>query len=387
MIKSTMPQSKKIAVVVPKYGLLGGAERFVFEMTERLAQQTSHEFHVFANRWMCAEGSPVIFHKIPHLLFPRSLRPLAFAWLVQRGIQTERFDLIHSHERIFHADIVSLHCTPHRFWVRDIRKKRQSLFDRTTSAVERRMIQGGSATTFLPVSSIVRAAFQSEYAQLPGRWQVMHPGVDFAMFSSPDRNQCRMDIRLRHGLTHCNFLALFVGMNFKLKGLDTVMESISIARKLKPQATVGLLVVGRGDEEQYRAKARHLGISDAVAFTGPIAKGIERYYNAADTLMMLSDFDTFGMVVLEAMAAGLPAIIGQNVGALDLVANGINGYVLDGNNNVARAAECLVALCDNEAHAHISSLAQSIAARNDWNALAHAMSDIYARLLTEHSHQ
>ena len=42
----------KIAVVIPKYGLLGGAENFVFQLTERLAAREGIEIHVFANQWM-----------------------------------------------------------------------------------------------------------------------------------------------------------------------------------------------------------------------------------------------------------------------------------------------------------------------------------------------
>jgi UDP-glucose:(heptosyl)LPS alpha-1,3-glucosyltransferase len=372
-----MPPGKKIAVIVPKYGLLGGAERFAYEVTERLANETNHEFHVFANNWKAAKGSPVIFHKIPRLRFPRSLRPWAFAWLIQRAIQSKGFDLVHSHDRIFHSDVVSLHCIPHRFWIRDIRRKRASLFDRSAIAVEKRLIQKGLKTTFLPVSSIAHAAFQSEYGQLPGHWKLMHPGVDFARFSSPDREQCRAEIYARYRLQQCGFLVLFVGMNFALKGLDTVMESVAIARLQKAGSGIGLLVVGRGDEKKYQAKARQLGIGDAVAFTGPVTVDIERYYRAADTLMMLSAFDTFGMVVLEAMAASLPIIIGPLVGARDIVDQGKNGFVLPSEHDKEAAAGFLLTMIGQDNHQRLAANAVSTAAKCDWSELAASVSAVY----------
>ena len=378
-IKDASCRPKKVAVVIPKYGLLGGAERLVFELTERLARATDHEFTVFANRWKAAPDSRVVFRKIPRFPLSRSLRPLIFAWLVQRAIGAGRFDLVHAHDRVFHGDIVSLVCTPHRNWVRDIRKKKASLFDRSMIAVEKRMLASGQDTFFLPISSITRDAFEREYRSLPGKWQIMPPGVDFRIFSSPDRNECRAEIRARHKLKNCDFLVLFVGMNFELKGLDTVMASVAAARAHTPRANIGLIVVGKGNEEKYRAKANQLGIGEAVAFAGPVSAKIERYYRAADTLMMLSDTDTFGMVVLEAMAAALPVIIGPEVGARDLIENGINGFVLGHRHDAEVAARHLADVSSDGRQQNVACLAQKTASLHDWKVRVDEMAAIYER--------
>ena len=378
-------QSKKIAVVIPKYGLLGGAERLVFELTERLARATDHDFTVFANRWKTAPGSRVAFHKIPRFPLSRSLRPLLFAWMVRRALGAGRYDLVHAHDRVFHADIVSLVCTPHRTWVRDIRKKSASLFDRSMIAVEKRMLASGEDTFFLPISSITRESFEREYRNLPGQWRIMPPGVDFRSFSGPDRADCRAEVRERHGLKHCDFLVLFVGMNFELKGLDTVMASVAAARVRNPRANIGLIVVGKGNEEKYRAKAHQLGIGEAVAFAGPVSAQIERYYRASDTLMMLSDTDTFGMVVLEAMAAGLPVIIGPEVGARDLIDNGMNGFVLADRHDAAGAASHLSDLSSDGRQQSVADLAQKTASLHDWKVRVEEMAAIYGAKLEEKS--
>jgi len=378
---------KKVAVVIPKYGLLGGAERLVYELTERLARTTDHEFTVFANRWKAAPDSRVVFRKIPRFPLSRSLRPLLFAWMVQRAVRTGRFDLVHAHDRVFHADIVSLVCTPHRNWVRDIRKKKISLFDRSMIAVEKRMLASGQNTFFLPISSITRDAFEREYRSLPGKWQIMPPGVDFRSFSSPDRRDCRAEVRERHGLDHCDFLVLFVGMNFELKGLDTVMASVAAARARTPRANIGLIVVGKGNEEKYRAKANQLGIGEAVAFAGPVSAKIERYYRAADTLMILSDTDTFGMVVLEAMAAALPVIIGPEVGARDLIENAKNGFVLAHRHDAEGAARHLGDLSVDGRQQNVADLAQRTASSYDWKVRVDEMAAIYGEKLKPKSSQ
>ncbi len=377
-------QSRKyrIAVVVPKYGLVGGAERFASEVTERLARNGDFEIHVFANQWV-ARSNLITFHKVPIVRFPRFLRPLSFAWFAQRMINRDDFDLVHAHDRIFRADVFSVHCVPHAGWVRDVRKKRTSLFDRAMIALERRMMAAGRSSWFLPVSSIAMEAFRREYRPLPGRWQTVHPGVDVARFSTPDRDACRAEIRGRYGIGASDLLVLFIGMNFEVKGLDTIIAAVAQARTARPEACIRLLVVGRGDEKKYQKIARSHGIGDAVTFAGTRAEGIERYYRAADLFAMLSTFDTFGMVLLEAMAAGLPVITGPNVGAKDLVEEGMNGFVLPDGRDANAAADRIARLLDAGLRQAMGTAAMRTASEHDWDRLVEKMRTIYKDVLSQ----
>lgn len=372
---------RKIAVVVPKYGLVGGGERFVSEITGRLARNESFEIHVFANRWI-ANSDRIKFHKVPTVRFPRFLRPLFFAWFVKRAIGRMSFDLVHTHHWIFKADIFSLHGTPHACWVREVRNRHPSLYDRALSAVERRAIKGGAMSWFLPVSSIAMDAFRREYAVLPGRWQIVHPGVDVAHFLTPDRAACRADIRGRYGIGASDVLLLFVGMNFEVKGLDTIIAALAKAQTAQQEKNIRLLVVGRGDEGKYRKMAQSLGISEAVAFAGTQTDGLERYYRAADIFIMLSKFDTFGMVVLEAMAAGLPAIVSTNVGAKDLVEEGVNGFILTVPQDADAAAERIIQLSDTARREAMGIAAAQTASAHDWESLAENMEYFYRDALS-----
>jgi UDP-glucose:(heptosyl)LPS alpha-1,3-glucosyltransferase len=368
--EAAAPKLPRIAIVIPKYGLVGGGERFAAEVTERLARTGRYEFHVFANRWQATAGSPVIFHKVPMVRFPRSLRPAGFAWLAKHLIARAGCDLVHSHDRIFHADVISVHGIPHSAWVRDIRRKRPSLFDRAVIAVENRMLQNGQHSVFLPVSTSALASFRREFPTLPGRWQVLPPGVDAARFSAPDRASCRREIRQQFGISETDFLLLFVGMNFEVKGLEAIITALA-----KAGSGFRLLVVGRGNERKYAELARSLGV--AVTFAGTQLTGIERYYRAADAFIMLSAFDSFGMVVLEAMAAGLPVIVSPNVGAKDLVVDGVNGFVVrDAAGAAARIGQITEVM---------GAAAAQTAAQHRWEDLARQVDEIYQAALAERS--
>jgi len=375
---------RKIAVVVPKYGLVGGGERFASEITERLARNENFEIHVFANRWV-AHSNRIKFHKIPIIRFPRFLGPLVFAWIVQWKISRMNFDLVHTHHWIFHADIYSAHGVPHAGWVREVRKSTPSLYDRAVIAIERQLMKNGGSSCFLPVSSIAMEAFRREYVTLPGQWQIVHPGVDVARFSSPDRDACRTEIRKRYGIGADDLLILFVGMNFEVKGLDAIITAVAKARSARPGENIRLLVVGRGNESKYRKMAQSLGISDAVTFAGTQVEGLERYYRAADIFIMLSIFDTFGMVVLEAMAAGLPVIISPNVGAKDLVEEAVNGFTLPAPQDADAAADCIVRLVDNARREAMGASAATTAVMHDWEKLSENMEQIYMGIFSRKS--
>lgn len=370
----------KIAVVVPKYGLVGGGERFVSEITGRLAQNEDFEVHVLANRWVPDSG-PIHFHRIPYLPFPRSLRPLVFAWGVRRTIRRIGADLVHTHHWIYQADIVSAHGIPHAAWVREVRQHSPSLYDRALSSVERKLMRAGRSTCFLPVSSLAMDAFRKEYGELPGQWRIMHPGVDVVRFTKPDRQNCRDQIRQRYGIGDEDILLLFVGMNFEVKGLDTIIAALARARALKPGANIKLLVVGRGDQGKYRNLAQTHGVADAVIFAGTQVAGLENYYRAADAFVLFSRYDTFGMVVLEAMAAGLPVIVSPNVGAKDIVEEGVNGFILPRQDDTDTAADRISRLAEQDLRVEMGAAAAWAGAAHDWERLAERMEKQYREVL------
>jgi UDP-glucose:(heptosyl)LPS alpha-1,3-glucosyltransferase len=380
----TASARSRVAVVVPKYGTVGGGERFVYELTERLARNGRYEIHVLANRWVPGPA-PVVFHKIPRVPFPRFLRQAIFARLVGRELERGRFDLVHTHDRIFRADVFTMHSTPHETWVRDIRKRRPSLFDRVTAWVERRMMEEGGCRWYLPVSTIAGEAYKAAYRIDPSRMRVQHPGVDPERFSAADRSACRGAIRGEHGIGPSEVVILFVGMNFEVKGLDAILRAVARVKSLRPDAALRLLVVGKGNVGKYRSMASSLGIGGEVIFRGPVEKGVEEYYLASDLFILLSKFDTFGMVVLEAMAARLPVIVSANVGAKDLVEEGVNGFVLPDGRDAEAAAGKILLLLDENRRAAMGEAGFRTASTHTWERLAGEVGGVYESCLARKS--
>ena len=371
---------KKIAVVIPKYGLVGGAERFAFELTERLSLNKKYDFHVFANKWQ-SNSDRITFHKVPIIRFPRFLTTISFAYFVGHKISKMNFDLVHTHDRIFDADIFTMHGIPHRIWVHEVRKKSMSLFDRATCTVEGYLVNNTRCKRFLPVSSLTKEKFLQEYKIESEKIQVIHPGVDIERFQRFDREHCRRKIRKHFGIDSSDLVILFVSMNFEIKGLDHVMAAIEKAKTSYPSQNLKLLVVGKGDYEKYSALAQQTGIKDNVIFAGVQKENLEKIYLASDIFMMLSRFDTFGMTVLEAMAASLPVIISSNVGAKDLVREGKNGFVIEDTNNIDMICDRIGSMLDSKARNAMAKEAHNTALNNRWDAVAKMVENIYEKLL------
>jgi UDP-glucose:(heptosyl)LPS alpha-1,3-glucosyltransferase len=371
---------QKIAVVIPKYGLVGGAERFAFELTERLSLNKKYDFHVFANKWQ-SNSDRITFHKVPIIRFPRFLTTISFAYFANRKISKMNFDLVHTHDRIFDADIFTMHGIPHRVWVHEVRKKSMSLFDRATCMVERYLVNNTRCKIFLPVSSLTKEKFLQEYKIEPEKIHVIHPGVDIARFQRLDREPCRKEIREQFKIDPSDIVILFVSMNFEIKGLDYVMAAVGKAKASYPSHNVKLLVVGKGDYKKYSTLAQKTSIKDNVIFAGVQKKNLEKIYLATDIFMMLSRFDTFGMTTLEAMAASLPVIISSNVGAKDLAREGINGFVIEDTNKIDMICDRIGFMLDSKARITMAKEAYKTALNNSWEAVAKRVGGIYEEML------
>ncbi|NOQ95850.1 MAG: glycosyltransferase [Desulfobacterales bacterium] len=370
----------KIAVVIPKYGLVGGAEAFAYELTERLAQRDEFKIHVFANKWRRGK-SAVTFHKVPHLPFPRFMRPINFAYFSNRRIHPEDYDLIHSHDRIFTMSIFTVHGIPHKTWIREARVKPLSLFDRSMAWVEEKALTGPYLPMILPVSTLVKDELLKTYDIPESNIQVIHPGVSIDRFKVLDQESCRYEIRQRHGLSQSDIVVLFVGMNFEIKRLQLVLKGIAhLVGTEMTNSTLKLLVVGKGDERRYLDMARDLGIQNRIFFAG-VSSEVEKYYLASDIFTMPSQFDTFGLAVLEAMTAGLPVIITQKVGARDLIDPGVDGFVLAKDPSPLDLSEKLAFLMMKENRMRLGDNARKAALQHSWDEVADQVADLYHKLV------
>jgi len=158
-----------------------------------------------------------------------------------------------------------------------------------------------------------------------------------------DQRSIRDTTRKEYGFSSQDPIILFASMNFEIKGLDDILFSLA---KLKAQNHKFKLIAADKENIKKYTKIANPIISDII-FTGPLNKEhLIKMYLASDLYIMLSKFDTFGMVVLEAMAAGVPVIISNNVGAKDLMQENKNGFIINNTSDSDYVATKIAMMLD-----------------------------------------
>lgn len=229
---------------------------------------------------------------------------------------------------------------------------------------------------WVAVSQGVRQELIADYGTEPSRIRVIPNGVDLAEFAPEALAPMRTEARARWGLPEGVPVALFVG-DFRRKGLGPTIAALAATGH--PEAR--LLVAGRGEAEAYRAQARSLGLGDRVVFTGFLPE-VRPAFAAADAFVFPTRYEPFGMVIAEAMAAGLPVLTTRRAGAAEWIQNGEEGLLVDDPADVAALAAGLGPLLrDAELRVRLGQAAQAKAQALGWDGIAKAYAQLYAEVL------
>ncbi len=224
------------------------------------------------------------------------------------------------------------------------------------------------------VSRYIRGEILRSYRVPPEHVHVVPNGVDPAEFSPGERRARRAEARAEFQIPDDAFCLLFMGHNFRLKGLWELLEALGRVDSLRgggaggrgdPRADpIHLLVAGKGRGRAQWRKARRLirrhGLEGRVHLAGPIRPAI-RAFAAADAFIHLTWHDSFGFVTLEAMASGLPVITTPHAGGSELVEDGEAGLIVDPGRTEA-VAEGILRLIDPEERARMGRVAADIGA-------------------------
>ena len=170
---------------------------------------------------------------------------------------------------------------------------------------------------------------------------------------------------------------LFVGRLESRKGFPTLLEAYGALRQRR--AGVRLVVVGDGPMRWgYERQAEAMGIPD-VSFCGHVsAEAIPRYYASADVFCApASGGESFGIVLLEAMASGVPVIASSIPGFSQVVADGMDGVLVPPKQPQAWTA-ALQQLLDDEPRRHaMGRVGLGKAQRYDWGRVVDSVLDVY----------
>ena len=322
----------------------GGAERYSIALVEQLAAR--HEIHVFAQE-TDHQWPGVTYHRISApLRRSRWLNQLWYAtatwWATRRG-----FDVVHSHENTWHGDVQTAHVLPVKYnlfharagwrltlrWIKVVTSPRLLAY----LALERLRYAVRPGRRVIVTSDSLQVIMADTFPGCKDMLSVITPGITLPKL--PVTGPHKSEARARLGLPATGFCLLFVGNDYRKKGLQILLQAL-----VQLPVDVILAVVGNAAHiPAFREQAQSLGLGERVFFLGPL-KDVGPAYEAADCLVHPTLEDTFAMVVLEAMAHGLPVLVSgpRYCGISGLLQHGVNAMILDDPQSVPRLTQALL---------------------------------------------
>jgi glycosyltransferase involved in cell wall biosynthesis len=237
---------------------------------------------------------------------------------------------------------------------------------------ERACFRPRQAKTFVCVSEGVAEEIREHYPKLTDRIVTIHNGVDTDMFA-PAVDPARMRaMRERLEIDDGRLVALFVGSEWKRKGLRPAIEALALAPEWD------LVVAGGGYEKNYQQLADTIGVGEAVHWMG-VVRDVRLAYQMADAFVLPTSYETFSLVTFEAAATGLAVLATPVSGVRELIKDGQNGFLI--TQEPGMIAERLRWLsADPVMRARVGEAARRSALEFTWVNMVNKHRELYAEL-------
>lgn len=302
----------KLLVVSRPFAFHGGVERATAGLLGALVAH-GHDVHLLSPRGQ--QPMPgVTLRTLTLPPVPGPARVLVLPVAVRLAVRQRAWDVVQSHERTLGQDVYRAGEGCHRGYLDALGTPgyRRLAYHRLVLALERRVFH--STPQVVAISRRGAAEIARLYGVPEARLTVVYNGVDLARFHPDHRARERAAARSESGVPVGAWVALFAGSGFERKGLATALRGLASLG----DRTSHLLVVGKGDTHPYRRLAERLGLGERVRWLGP-RPDVERWYAAADALVLPTHYEPFGNVHLEALASGLPVVTTTSAGGAEAV--------------------------------------------------------------------
>jgi UDP-glucose:(heptosyl)LPS alpha-1,3-glucosyltransferase len=343
----------------------GGAERWTHQFVEWLLR-LGHEVHVVASGFATDfERTGMIAHRLP-----AASGRVEFAREAERKLDSLSLDVVHDMGHGWHCDLFQPHGGSRVAafeqnlrmlpgWLRMIKRRGSRCLPRYRDFRQLTMAQYMSQERiFIALSRMVARDFERFHGVPSDRVRLIYNGVDTARFSPGQRWNYRRVVRTELGVADDEVLLLIVAHNFRLKGVPALLAAVGLLAA--DGWPVRLAVIGGKHQASYSRLARRRGAGGITSFMGPVDNPVA-YYAAADVYVQPTWYDPCSLVVLEALASGLPVITSRFNGAGELITPGREGWIVDDPNDPFELAARLRPLFDSATREPMSIAARALA--------------------------
>lgn len=296
---------------------LGGLELFMSSCIEHFSKKTNVYIAVAPNK------------KLDHLLNQETLFflkrnklfPIIPAIKLARYIDRNHIDLIHFHWTKDIATVVLAKVLSTR--KPQIVQSRHMSMTRFKDDFYHKWLYK-NVDTMHAVTHQVKAQLQKFIpSDIRPKIEVVHPGTKVPMIEVEKKEGLKEKYALKD-----SFVVGMVGRIEEAKGQYLLLEAMADLKALNIKA----LIVGQAMKEEYlealKTKTVALGIEERVIFTG-FTKEVNAHIQLCNVTLLATPKETFGLVIIESMANGVPVIATNSGGPLEIIDNGVDGFFFD----------------------------------------------------------
>jgi UDP-glucose:(heptosyl)LPS alpha-1,3-glucosyltransferase len=371
----------KFAFVIFKYFPFGGVQRDMLRIA-RESVKLGHEVHVYTLSWQGEMPEDIHVHVVAAQGWLNHRRYRDFIGKARARIDAGQFDLVVGFNRMPGLDV---YFAADPCFVERAHHERTPLYRftgryRFFAECEEAIFGLDSGCEVLLLSLNEKSVFQRWYGTPDARFHLQPPVISPERFRLGDRDEMRADVREEFGFGADDKLLLLVGSGFKTKGLDRAIQALAaLPEALKTRAR--LLAVGQDNPAAFRRMAQALGVGEQVLIVSG-RNDVPRLMQAADLLVHPAYRENTGLVLLEAMASGLPVLASDVCGyAFHVEESGAGALAVSPFRQEAfnhQLAEMLVSDLQPEWRERGLRHAASIIAANDGSAEAR-MLEVFAK--------
>jgi UDP-glucose:(heptosyl)LPS alpha-1,3-glucosyltransferase len=340
----------------------GGAERYTIDLAAALRKR-GHRIALIASTFAPSDLPDGALH-LDAGSGTRIAKYLRFLSRLDQHLLDHRYDIVHAMLPVRKCDVYHPHAGIAAEALRGTRVREQGPVARVISmaanrlnlrrqrfaAVERELLNGPNPPIVLCLSNYIKKRLAQYYSIPDSRLATLFNATDLVRFDPSSRPQAGVELRQRLAIAPDRVVALMIAQDFQRKGLTEAIVALAHVKDSK----LVLLVVGKQDPASFRKLAEEKSVADRVIFAG-ITTDAYSFYRAADFFVLPTRHDPCSLVVLEALAMGLPVISTVFNGACEIMENTEHGYVLPDPADVSALADAYRKLLHDPTRQSISA--------------------------------
>jgi len=320
----------------------GGAERYAFDLSQRLSKK-GHDVSVVCSNGIALSGIKLV--KVKAIKYPKWLRTLFFAIEHRNIAKRLKFDVILGFGNTIELDVYQSHGGVQKVWMKreiesydnPVEKSlkafilKSSIHQRIQEWISEYPLKNKRYRKIIAISHMVKNHMRDFYNIDEDEIEVVYNGVDTERFKPEEGIKDTTRLRI-----------LFSAGNFRLKGLSPLLSAMERVSKMRKDFL--LIVMGRGKKERFTKFIEEKKLKEYVVFTGETANP-EIAYRKSHFLVHPTFYDACSLTTMEAMASGIPVVTTRWNGASSLVTED-EGLVIDEPRDIEALSSAIMALMD-----------------------------------------